>query len=303
MSEKINLSSNYRLDKGYLGEQDIGFYFGPQGYIVIDGPGGEAGHKPNQRGFDGVLYHPRMKKLIIYDNKAYRATSSVGKASALDANLQTNLRAVIDKVKLMQNLPYTDEVLRLLERTERAVKQNKVLPTGVDLAITNAWGNSTAIGRRLAKRGVKFMNINSIPTKSPLRAGTLQQTRVPFIVPPNPRAAGWAALAYLLDWGSGWLQEKALQRQFTMQMEEKRPWVEQILAEGLGVLLVIEFVSSKAATGFHQVFLNGIYLSGGKTRKDAMEKWINEPQLLPGVPKHFESNFQYQWLPPGTTLP
>jgi hypothetical protein len=50
--------SNPRHNRGYHGEQSMGFHLGERGYYFIEGPSGAGGHAANARGFDGVAYNP-----------------------------------------------------------------------------------------------------------------------------------------------------------------------------------------------------------------------------------------------------
>src|SRR3954463_12028153 len=53
--------------KGYLGEQTAGFLLGQKGYVILDGPGGSAGHGITTPGLDGAAYNSMTDDLLIYD--------------------------------------------------------------------------------------------------------------------------------------------------------------------------------------------------------------------------------------------
>ena len=73
-------------DRGYAGEQSMGFFLGERGYFFVEGPSGAAGHGVTSPGFDGVAYNPKTRHLIIYDNKAFGRSGNVRGASAIDPN-------------------------------------------------------------------------------------------------------------------------------------------------------------------------------------------------------------------------
>src|SRR5688500_11439374 len=87
------------LDSGFHGEQAMGFFLGVRGFYFVNCPSGAGGHAANSRGFDGVAYNPTTDRLIIYDNKSLKAPGNVSSASAIDANLATNLKALIAHTK------------------------------------------------------------------------------------------------------------------------------------------------------------------------------------------------------------
>lgn len=153
------MASNESHDRGYFGEQSMGFILGEQGYVFIDGPGGAGGHGITSPGFDGVAYNPRSNHLIIYDNKAYRKTGNVGRASAIDgARLVANLSGMEAKVRSMQDLPDRDRILGLLLQLRKAVRDGRAWPTKVQIAVTNAGGRSTGVTTRLSRRGIEFVH-------------------------------------------------------------------------------------------------------------------------------------------------
>src|SRR3954451_12747560 len=110
-------------DKGYMGEQGAGFFFGKLGYYFVDGPSGAGGHAANASGFDGVAYNPTTDQLIKYDNKAYSSTGNVAKASAIDPmqNLAQNLQRQIDTMKQMRCIPNRIRIIDLLQQTQRSL--------------------------------------------------------------------------------------------------------------------------------------------------------------------------------------
>ena len=77
------------LDRGFSGEQSMGFYWGERGYFIVDGPSGAGGHAANASGFDGVAFNPNTGHMVIYDNKAFARAGNVYSATAISDNLST----------------------------------------------------------------------------------------------------------------------------------------------------------------------------------------------------------------------
>src|SRR5438093_7568944 len=86
-----------RHDRGYFGEQEMGFFLGERGYFIVVGPSGSGGHGITEKGLDGVAYNPKRDHLIIYDNKAFARSGNVASATAIDpaTRLASNLDPVI----------------------------------------------------------------------------------------------------------------------------------------------------------------------------------------------------------------
>ena len=139
-------------DRGYAGEQSMGFFLGERGYFFVEGPSGAAGHGVTFRGFDGVAYNPKTRHLIIYDNKAW-ATGSVDRASAIDPNknLSQNLDQLIQRVNGITNLPQRTEILDLLRRTRNAIQIGRNWPSNVQIAVSNSSGQSAGVSQRLSR--------------------------------------------------------------------------------------------------------------------------------------------------------
>lgn len=154
------------LDKAVLGEQGAGFFLGPQGYFLVEGPSGTQGHAANAAGFDGVAYNVKADHLIIYDNKAFASARNVGKGTAIDpaVNLAQNLDGLIARVQALPNLPSQSRILELLRQTRAGVTATAVTtPRNVQIAISNFAGNSAGITQKLAGRGVSFIDMNKAP--------------------------------------------------------------------------------------------------------------------------------------------
>jgi hypothetical protein len=181
------------LDKAVFGEQGVGFFLGPRGYFLIDGPSGTQGHAANAAGFDGVAYNVKSDHLIIYDNKAFTASRNVGSATAVDpaVHFTRNLDDLIAKVRTMSHLPSQSRILDLLRQTRAAVTpQGAAPPSNVQIAVSNFGGNSVGITKRLAGRGVSFMDMNRAPAVSqPASRTYINENTIPAMARPTDGGA------------------------------------------------------------------------------------------------------------------
>jgi hypothetical protein len=180
-----------RHNRGFGGEQTMGFILGQEGYEFIDGPSGAGGHGVTTSGFDGVAYNPGTGDLIIGDNKSLKRLGNVSSASALDpeVNLQKNLKRMIDHVENHPNLgnfPNRSVVLQRLKSAEQGMntwikggRQGTPNLGGTRLVVFNAGGNSTGVGGKLAKTGlVHFEDLNAPRVRVRVAPTGATQTRV-----------------------------------------------------------------------------------------------------------------------------
>ena len=161
------------LDRGYSGEQDMGFYFGARGYIIVDGPSGAGGHRGNASGFDGVAYNPATGHLVIYDNKSFKTEGSVYSASAITTNFAKNIDTVIARVNTINGLDCKQNVLDALSTARTAAATGAKWPSNVQVAVSNAGGQSTDVSGKLSASGISFINFNTAPSpvKPPSQSG------------------------------------------------------------------------------------------------------------------------------------
>jgi len=170
-SQTLQRQSDPRHQRGYAGEQNMGFilYRREDGWATIRGPSGSAGHNVTTGGEDGLFYNVRTKQLHITDNKSLAKRGNVTSATAIDpsVNLQQNVRSMIRSVSGMSSdqLPMRQDVLRLLRQTNAALRNNQPLPGRVQLIVSNAGGRSTGITQRLRNLGVRFMDVNQPVTR------------------------------------------------------------------------------------------------------------------------------------------
>jgi hypothetical protein len=274
-------------DRGYAGEQSMGFFFGERGYFFVEGPSGAAGHGITSPGFDGVAYNPKTRHLIIYDNKAFGRSTNVGDASAIDKNLSQNLDRLIQRINGITNLPQKTEILDLLRRTRSAVQIRQYGPSNVQIAVSNASGRSTGVTQRLSQRGIRFINYNQA-----LRLPSLSQRRYM-----NAAALFGSLLGSLAQW----IGDIGIQQQIRNCLEnELVQEVTSILIRGEGVLVIIQLqewetpdVQRRRGRG-----LLDVLVQGGHTQQAAQQAWERTPHLLKGPPRGWRVVTRYGWIPP-----
>jgi hypothetical protein len=276
-------------DRGFLGEQSMGFFLGDQGYFFVEGPSGAAGHGVTAPGFDGVAYNPRTGHLIIYDNKAFARSGNVGSATAIDParNLHQNLGTLIRRVNAMGHLPYRTEILDRLRRTQTALHTGKTWPINVQIAVSNASGRSTGVSQRLFRSGIQFIDYNRIQRKpSPFSRRCLN-------------AAGVIG-AVLGDLAQA-IGDIGIQRQVRQRLEnELQPGVTAILMRGEGVLVIIRLQEWEVADfqGRRAHTLLDVHIQGGASEQQARQAYENRSGVYQGPPKGWRVANQYAWMPP-----
>ena len=177
---------------GAMGEADTAFMIGKSGMEVVTGPAGPSGHGLTQCGFDCVAFRPSTEEVWIIDNKASGAARKIGDASAITENLAQNLERSIGEIKGIPDFPKKAIVLQKLEDSLTAVKAGKQLPSGVRLVVTNAGGYATGVGKKLAAKGVEFVDVVGpeiiAARKANIRAAKVQGTPTgrSVKVPPEP---------------------------------------------------------------------------------------------------------------------
>ncbi len=160
-----------RHARGLFGEQEMAFrgYRAEDGWAVIEGPSGAAGHGVTTSGFDAVAYNVRTGELHIVDNKSFARPGNVSSATAIERNLLRNLENLITRVESTSphTLPPREEVLRLLRQTRAALRGGGRIPDRVQLTVTAAGGQSTGVTARLARRGIRFRDLSAVEAAPP----------------------------------------------------------------------------------------------------------------------------------------
>jgi hypothetical protein len=276
-------------NRGYAGEQSMGFFLGERGYFFVEGPSGAGGHGVTSPGFDGVAYNPRTRHLIIYDNKAFARSGNVSSATAIDPskNLNQNLGNLIQRVSTMTDLPHRTDVLDLLRRTQHSIQTRKNWPSNVQIAISNASGQSTDVSHRLYSSGIQFIDYNRT-----LRPPNLPQRRY---------INATTLFGSLLGDFAQWIGDIGIQQQIRNRLEnELAQQISSILIRGDGVLLIIQLKEweNPDFQGRRARGLLAVYVQGGASQQAARQTWDNTPKLLQGPPRGWRVATQYAWIPP-----
>jgi hypothetical protein len=304
------------LDRGYFGEQGAGFFFGSQGYILIDGPSGAAGHAANASGFDGVAYHIQRDHLVLYDNKAFRPANHAGKATAIDpaANLAKNLDALIQRVSGMSNLPAQGRILSLLQQTRQSLTSNSVRPpSNVQIAIVNAGGNSSGITASLRAKGISFINAQAAPSVPPppqrryVNPRALVQGVRPVAARPAsaPNSGPVQAIAELARAGAQFANDLSLKVAIEQALSAHSGKIAEALALGGGALVVVtvEVTCPPGNVGMVRAKSLGEVLvrpHPNGNRQEAIDAWLRMPKLTRDRPYHNTTEELYYWFaPPG----
>lgn len=144
---------------GAMGERDAAFALGQQGFRIVLGPAGPSGHGLTTPGLDILAYHPQRNELWYVDNKASGGTGTVQSASAITANLATNLRTALAQVQNMPAFPERAAVIQHLQNSLSALAQGLPLPQGTRAIVTNAGGYHSNVSRNLTARGIDFLDL------------------------------------------------------------------------------------------------------------------------------------------------
>ncbi|MGW5472333.1 eCIS core domain-containing protein [Streptomyces chartreusis] len=149
-----------REARATAGELTMGFaYRAEEGWGFLSGPGGSAGHRWNEPGFDGVAFRTQGPfEIHILDNKSWARTGNVGSSSALTDNLLKNLDDLIGTVadSKFDDIPRIAQVRTSLSKARSAVAGHGPLPKDIHLVVTSFGGRSTGVTAALAARGVEF---------------------------------------------------------------------------------------------------------------------------------------------------
>lgn len=305
------------LDKGTFGEQGAGFFFGSQGYFLVDGPSGTQGHAANAPGFDGVAYNAKIDDLIIYDNKTFKSSSNVSQGTAIDPakNLPKNLDNLISRVQNINGLPSQARILNLLRQTRSSLTTTGVKPpSNVRIAISNYGGNSQGITKSFAERGIRFIDMNSAPTP-PARPSRLYfnlQTIKSMSSPAmtgaqayNARRATVNAAAASTRFIAQEINDFSLRVAIDREMEKLKPSIGEALVRGRGVLVVIRIdeVSPPGIVGgvvTRSVSSAFIFTHPNNNREEAIQAWERQPKIEAFRPPHVKLRISLTWIPAPT---
>jgi hypothetical protein len=189
-------SMDPRHARGHAGEQGMGFEHYPQedGWILIEGPSGAAGHGVTTKGFDAAAYNAERDELHLTDNKSLKAAGNVKSATALTRNLRKNLDGLIARVEAARDIPRRVRILDLLRQARAALTAKQPLPNNVKLVVTGVGGQSTGVTKGLRNQGVEFLSSAtpqvSAPGPPPTSAATQPPTSASKAGPPAVGSPG-----------------------------------------------------------------------------------------------------------------
>lgn len=205
------------LDRGGSGEQSMGFYWGERGYFLVDGPSGAGGHAANARGFDGVAFNPSTGHMVIYDNKAFARAGNVYSATAITKNLETNLGALHAVVAARPDIPQQPTILANIRAARDSLQPGSGVswPRNLQLAVSNASGQSTGVGGKLANGSISFIDYYAAPSPIPASSGSNPASNARVDAPwsgpgeakgfnPSKIQGIGSALAMLQRWAEQW---------------------------------------------------------------------------------------------------
>src|SRR3954453_4346608 len=232
------------LDRGYAGEQHMGFWLGENGYVIVDGPSGKGGHAANAPGFDGLAFNPQTNEIILYDNKAYYAKPGTsvdtrsGKTIDPTAGLAASLQRQIARVNAIGDMPGKQRVLGDLRATLAAVAQGRRWPSNVRIAITNAWSRRTGISATLRARGIEPIDVNRAPRQLVVRPPSRAR------LSPSVRAVAASAIAIavqvILTWLLGKYMERELQKEIRAKLDKVQDEAERKMDDRMAIQLAGE---------------------------------------------------------------
>ena len=161
-----------------------------------------------------------------------------------------------------------------MRRTRSAVQIGHNWPSNVQIAVSNASGQSTGVNQRLSRSGIQFIDYNQA-----LRPPSLSQRR--YI---NAAALVGSLLGSLAQW----IGDIGIQRQIRNYLEnELVQEVTSILMRGEGVFVIIRLQEWKAPDfqGRRGRGLLDVLIQGGRTQQAAQQAWEHTPHLLKGPPR------------------
>ena len=241
--------ANPGADRGFSGEQSMGFYWGERGYFLVDGPSGAGGHAANAAGFDGVAFNPKTGHMVIYDNKAFARTGNVYSATAISDNLAKNLEALRARVAARPDIPQQPTILANLNAARTALTPGSggSWPQNVQLAVSNASGQSTGVGGKLANGTIQFIDYNAAPSPKPAPgpSASLQPMAVNLTYSVRGQANGSAMVALLMTVNAvaniinDYFREAEVQSAMRSDLQSIRDWQSKHPADG--ALFVVTF--------------------------------------------------------------
>src|SRR5262249_31737519 len=153
------------------------------------------------------------------------------RASAIDPSgrLVTNLDAMIAKVQGMTDMPHNVKILGLLQATRGALAIGAALPTNVQIAVSNAGGQSNGVAPRLCTQGIQFIDYYQAPCPPSLA----ERARAVFADQSVAAFLGKALGKFFL-----WVGDIGIRREVERLIKnELKPQIQRALEQGNGVLV------------------------------------------------------------------
>jgi hypothetical protein len=252
--------ANPAHDRGHAGEQSMGFYWGERGYFLVDGSSGAGGHAANASGFDGVAFNPTTGHMVIYDNKAFARDGNVYSATAISKNLATNLQTLEDRVAARPDIPQQTTIVANLRAARISLQPGPVSPwpKSVQLAVSNASGQSTGVGGQLANGTISFIDYYAAPSPKSSGGGSpLVQpmaVNLTYSVRGQANATAMVVLFMTVDavanYINGYFLEADVRSALQNDMRSVRDWQRNHPTEG--ALIVITFRRTVLSSEFMQ---------------------------------------------------
>jgi hypothetical protein len=288
-----------RATAGEIGMAFAGYRV-EEGWAFLTGPGGSAGHRWNEPGFDGVAFRVRGSfEIHILDNKSLARAGSVSSASALTTNLLSNLDDLIRRSSeaRFNDVPRINQIRSTLQVARTAVAGGQAIPTNVRLIVTNFGGQSTGITTRLTAQGITFRDLMAPRVSVPPGQAVIPQMRGAAIVAGSLLAL--AAIGGILNWIGNRVQ--ASRAREALARAEQAINAVRIRSPNQGVLIVFYFfqvIAPRESLVQPGPRFTHIEWYAGATPDEARRRWVGTPSIraAPGPGERVVTNTS--WIPP-----
>jgi hypothetical protein len=294
-----------RAVSGELG-MAFGGYSSEQGWALLQGPSGSAGHKWNEPGFDGMAFRPTGKfEMHILDNKSLARPGNIGSSTALTTNLLQNIEDLEKTISQSRfnDVPRIREIRTTLYSSKIALASGKALPQNVKLIVTNFGGQSTGVAAQLAARGVEFRDLTN--TQKHIQMPPQKLSLEKLSPRSQGRAAGVQLLAMIMAYFAAKGHEESIKKRIEEELKNQFPKLDEIRKANphQGILIVAFFhqsITVRDELGIYpKIFSSISYQVGGLTKEEAIRLWQSKPMYLPySPPKGYRQETEFYWMPP-----